>query len=359
MSKDDKKMMQLLRDLGEVNEKFIDEADTQVVQRVKGRNISWTSVCGIAAAAVIFLTVGISVFRKINENPVKPAVTSEISVQTTTVTSETDDQKKNEEEKSEETKASTESTSAVSQDEEKKTESDVIINQSPYPYPEDIKTRGASAMKNSDGSIRVSFENGKFALTFPSALENHFVINEGKLLAKNAYEKGHDSEATSFIFSTDTADYLSHGFDRLLGYSDNTFFIAVRNTDYQEMDDDAAKEYDLICENLSTIYASSESYSDTKGKMDKVFPVPADFKGEVRDNYASPLFGYTDDYVLYGGSEANAGKWPLEDGWHITAKRAVSTNTGTWFDCYDTDDNDHYGWINAEIVYFYFMDENK
>ena len=42
MNKDDEKVRQLLRDLGEVKEKFIDEADTQVVQNVKSQKISWT-----------------------------------------------------------------------------------------------------------------------------------------------------------------------------------------------------------------------------------------------------------------------------------------------------------------------------
>ncbi len=360
MNKDDEKIMQLLRDLGEVNEKFVDEADTQVVQNVKTRKISWTSICGVAAAAVIFLTVGISVFRKINDNPVKPAVTddetSEVSsIETSDITDKITDTEKAEPEHSTENKQ--DAVSEKNTEAPKETEPAEIYR--PYSYTDDIKTAGASAKVKPDGSIKVTFENGRFALTFPASLENHFVIDSGRLISKKAYEKGHDGTVTEFVFESDNKKYVSPGLDRMLGYSGNKYFIGIRNTDYNEMDEDVSEEYDLISDALESIYASSESYSDKKESLMKEFDLPSGFTGEARSSSGGNLCGYTDDYIYGKTSEASADKWPLEEGWHITANKAVSTDKGTWFDCNDTDDNDHYGWINAENVYFYFMDENK
>lgn len=358
MNKDDEKIMQLLRDLGEVDEKFIDEADTQVAQNVKTRKISWTSICGAAAAAVIFLTAGISVFRKISDNPVQPAVTSDVTSEVS-LKEKTDITEKITETGKSEFTSENKSDAVPEKLSEMPPVSEVSELLKPYPYADDIKTAGATAKVKPDGSIKITFENGRFALTFPSSLENHFVIDNGKLFSKKAYEKGHDGIVTGFVFTSDNKNYTGPGLARMLGYSGDKYFIGIRTTDYNEMDEESSEEYELIGNELGRIYASAESFSDTKGDLDKVFDIPSGFTGEVRSSDGGVLCGYTDDYIFGNVSEASADKWPLEEGWHITANKAVSTDKGTWFDCNDTDDNDHYGWINAENLYFYFMDENK
>ena len=358
MNKDDEKVRQLLRDLGEVKEKFIDEADTQVVQNVKSQKISWTSVCGVVAAAAIFLTVGISVFRKISPAPVPPAVTSDVTSEVPLKDIPDLSEKITDAEKTEST--SEKGTDAVS---EKTSEKPLVTEPpeelKPYSYADAIKTAGALARVKQDGAVKITFENGRFALTFPSSLENHFVIDNGKLFSKKAYEKGQDGIVAEFVFTSDNKNYTDPSLTRMLGYSDNKYFIGIRTTDYNEMDEESSEEYRLIENELDRIYASAESYSDEKGDLDKIFDIPSGFTGEVRSSDKGALCGYSDDYIFENVSEASADKWPLEEGWHITANKGVSTDKGTWFDCNDTDDNDHYGWINAENLYFYFMNENN
>ena len=67
-------------------------------------------------------------------------------------------------------------------------------------------------------------------------------------------------------------------------------------------------------------------------------------KGEVN---GTGVYGYTTNYVCYGGTKETQHK--VEDGWHITAKNMYYSYNITWYECWDTDDGDYYGWIDGTI----------
>ena len=71
-------------------------------------------------------------------------------------------------------------------------------------------------------------------------------------------------------------------------------------------------------------------------------------RGEVD---GSGVYGYTTNYVAYGGSKQTQHK--VEDTWHITAKNKCTSYGLTWYECWDTDDGDYYGWIDARYLSFY------
>lgn len=71
-------------------------------------------------------------------------------------------------------------------------------------------------------------------------------------------------------------------------------------------------------------------------------------RGEVDGN---GVYGYTTNYVAYGGSKQTQHK--VEDTWHITAKNQCTSYGVTWYECWDTDDGDYYGWIDANYLFFY------
>lgn len=64
-------------------------------------------------------------------------------------------------------------------------------------------------------------------------------------------------------------------------------------------------------------------------------------KGEVKGD---GVYGYTTDYVCNGGplEEQHA----VQNGWHITLKNAYFSHGVRWFECWDSDDGDYYGWID-------------
>lgn len=229
-----------------------------------------------------------------------------------------------------------------------------------YAYSDHIKLANAEASKNPDGSIRITFENGKFAVTLPAELENHFVITEsGNLTSKVFYEK-HDGMYGKMA-GFGCTEYIDYNMAALLGKVGSEYMHAFRatDTDYKPYDPDypeANEEFDLIDRSLRKIYSSSESYNDNTGKMERIFEISdtdgSQFHGYIDKRRTSEqLYGIlTDDFIYGNVSEEESEKWPVEDGWHIYVTRAVTLEDGTYFDCYDSDDNDHYGWIPCYYI---------
>lgn len=77
----------------------------------------------------------------------------------------------------------------------------------------------------------------------------------------------------------------------------------------------------------------------------RVFPR----KGQVAGN---GVYGYASSYACYSDG-AQATQHKVENTWHITAKNTCSSHGVTWYECWDTDDGDYYGWIDSNYLSFY------
>ncbi len=61
--------------------------------------------------------------------------------------------------------------------------------------------------------------------------------------------------------------------------------------------------------------------------------------------------GYKSSYVVDGGKSAKVRK-SLGDGWQVvTSKYCYSRNT-LWYELYDTEDGDYYGWVDSQFIDF-------
>ena len=85
--------------------------------------------------------------------------------------------------------------------------------------------------------------------------------------------------------------------------------------------------------------------------LNKSETVYAAQRGEVSYSGSGSLYGYTTNYVKYGGSFESQHR--VYDGWHITAYDSYYSHGVTWYECWDTDDGDYYGWIDSSYLYFY------
>lgn len=242
-----------------------------------------------------------------------------------------------------------------------KPKKEVIINESEYPYSEDIMDSNVSAMKNSDGTIRLTFLEGKFALTLPEKLENHFIIKDGHLSSKIYFNEnnGEYSKMACFSFS-ESADSYDPDTTVLLGRSGSTYMwsICSKDSDYKPTENAKAKtEFDLIEGCLKEIYASAESNNEKTNKMGKILDVSdsSAFKGEL---IADCTTGFTEEDYQYGNDiVSRTAELPLEQGLGVTAKKAVSMYEGTYFDCYNSADGTHYGWICDKKIRFFITDK--
>lgn len=80
------------------------------------------------------------------------------------------------------------------------------------------------------------------------------------------------------------------------------------------------------------------------------YPVD-DMKGQINCHNGT-VAGFTTDYVVNGGA-AQKVRNSLGDTWHVTAKNACDNYGVTWYELWDSDDGDYYGWVDSNYIYFY------
>ena len=62
--------------------------------------------------------------------------------------------------------------------------------------------------------------------------------------------------------------------------------------------------------------------------------------------------GYTTDYIVNGGA-CGMVRQSLGDTWHITAKNSCYNYGTNWYELWDSDDGDYYGWVDENYIDLY------
>ena len=62
--------------------------------------------------------------------------------------------------------------------------------------------------------------------------------------------------------------------------------------------------------------------------------------------------GLTRSYLIDGGA-ASYERHDLTHGWHITAVNQYYDGSTYWYELYDSDDGDYYGWVASYNISFY------
>lgn len=76
-----------------------------------------------------------------------------------------------------------------------------------------------------------------------------------------------------------------------------------------------------------------------------------DKKGQI-NCHSETVAGFTTDYIVNGGAVEKV-RNSLGDKWHITAKNACDNYGVTWYELWDSDDGDYYGWVDENFIDFY------
>lgn len=94
--------------------------------------------------------------------------------------------------------------------------------------------------------------------------------------------------------------------------------------------------------------------TDTDPELDPQPVDPDTFTklGEINSQGVHYIFSYKTNYVVNGGPQ-EIERDNLENGWHITAVRMHESYNLTWYELYDTEDNDYYGWVDSTYITFY------
>lgn len=94
-------------------------------------------------------------------------------------------------------------------------------------------------------------------------------------------------------------------------------------------------------------YASKQYIKDVN---EKVEVTPCNKKGVI-DASKGEVSSFESSYVVQGGTPKLVRK-SLGNGWHVTAVNTCKAKDITWYELYDSDDNDYYGWVDASFIDF-------
>lgn len=150
-----------------------------------------------------------------------------------------------------------------------------------------------------------------------------------------------------------TTDYVCNGGPMQEEHAvQNGWHITAKNTYYaygilwyQCWDTDDGDYYGWIDGNYLSFYVNNSSSSSSPVTITSISPR----KGQVAGN---GVYGYASSYACYSDG-AQATQHKVENTWHITAKNTCYSHGVTWYECWDTDDGDYYGWIDANYLSFY------
>lgn len=103
-------------------------------------------------------------------------------------------------------------------------------------------------------------------------------------------------------------------------------------------------------ENQAELYQEyaepEEPMTDEDGEIIECY-----YLGQI-NTHGGTVAGYKSSYVIDGGKVAKVRK-SLGNGWHVTVNRYCYTMDTLWYELYDSDDGDYYGWVDADYVDLY------
>ena len=69
------------------------------------------------------------------------------------------------------------------------------------------------------------------------------------------------------------------------------------------------------------------------------------------NTHGETVASFNSSYVVNGGKAARVRK-SLGNGWHIVAVRCCYTMNIWWYELYDSQDGDYYGWVDSDFIDF-------
>ena len=64
------------------------------------------------------------------------------------------------------------------------------------------------------------------------------------------------------------------------------------------------------------------------------------------------IVGYSTSYVCNNGAPETV-RTNLGDGWHVMSCNSHNSYGITWYELYDSDDGDYYGWVDGNYIIWY------
>ena len=150
-----------------------------------------------------------------------------------------------------------------------------------------------------------------------------------------AYIKINGISYDTTVLRSDFSDYVELPFNPIAN-SETTLSV----TPY----DDAGNAGDTV---TCAIPTDAEGTINTGG----ILIDGLNIRGQI-NCHGGVVAGYTTYYVVNGGA-CGMVRQSLGDTWHITAKNSCYNYGTNWYELWDSDDGDYYGWVDENYIDFY------
>ena len=147
-----------------------------------------------------------------------------------------------------------------------------------------------------------------------------------------AYIKINGISYDTTVLRSDFSDYVELPFNPIAN-SETTLSV----TPY----DDAGNAGDTV---TCAIPTDAEGTINTGG----ILIDGLNIRGQI-NCHGGVVAGYTTDYVVNGGA-CGMVRQSLGDTWHITAKNSCYNYGTNWYELWDSDDGDYYGWVDENYI---------
>lgn len=118
----------------------------------------------------------------------------------------------------------------------------------------------------------------------------------------------------------------------------------------QEWSEKSTESEDVSVEEItSQQYENSEENSHTTSSNTIVSS--CNKSGQI-NCHSGTVAGFTTEYVVEGGVVGKV-RSSLGDKWHVTAYNTCTSMGIVWYELYDTNDGDYYGWVDSDYIDFY------
>lgn len=252
----------------------------------------------------------------------------------------------------------------------------VCIPDSVYIHDEYLRDEW-EVVTEDDGTGEIRQKVVGSAFHTPEEVENHAKVYDKiferlKEIRDNEWQYG-GKTIISQTFKTDSYSYLNvtygdigkiDGAHRYMFDSDTgeqLYFSDIFGSEFEHLDREVDNIYNIDMNN-NEVSVSHKSGGDvikfdpSHVNMKYITPgpkraVPQKLETELKGDTCSGIYGYASSYVLEYGPEEKY--WPIEGEWHITAKNVVNSHGDIWYECWDSDDGDYYGWIKWIHIDFY------
>lgn len=153
------------------------------------------------------------------------------------------------------------------------------------------------------------------------------------------------------------SDILGEKFKKYDGYEYNISSIDFKNNTvtlykygYSEIVEEKIDPDEINHKYTWIMEAEAENNSDKTGEQtpEKVTPEKTDGteNGMILARGRDDVYGYTSAYVLENGEKET--QWKIEGDWFVRVTRTCTSHGKKWYECYDVDDGDYYGWISED-----------